>query len=184
MRYICPRLKNTKQNPKGEDMKIYREIVRNTAMGAQSIDNILCYIDCEKMKNLALSQKETMEEFYQKAKSELSEKELEDAQTNPVQRIMLKAGVKMNAGLNNSCSHLASMLIDGYNMGIESVQKMHKRVESRRSRRSRPCKRPYESLRQKHQGVACVLVTFRTCMQSLPHSKTPQTSAMHCTLST
>lgn len=55
-------------------MKIYREIVRNTAMGAQSIDNILCYIDCEKMKNLALSQKETMEEFYQKAKSELSEK--------------------------------------------------------------------------------------------------------------
>lgn len=104
-------------------MKIYREIVRNTAMGAQSIDNILCYIDCEKMKNLALSQKETMEEFYQKAKSELSEKELEDAQTNPVQRIMLKAGVKMNAGLNNSCSHLASMLIDGYNMGIENVQK-------------------------------------------------------------
>ena len=104
-------------------MKIYREIVRNTAMGAQSIDNIIGYIDCEKMKNLVLSQKETMEEFYQKAKSELSEKELEDAQSNPVQRMMLKAGVKMNAGINSSCSHLASMLIDGYNMGIESVQK-------------------------------------------------------------
>ena len=104
-------------------MKIYREIVRNTAMGAQSIDNIIGYIDCEKMKNLVLSQKETMEEFYQKAKSELSEKELEDAQSTPVQRVMLKAGVKMNAGINSSCSHLASMLIDGYNMGIESVQK-------------------------------------------------------------
>lgn len=104
-------------------MKIYREIVRNTAMGAQSIDNMLCYIDCEKLKNLVLSQKETMEEFYQKAKSELSEKEFEDAQTKPMQRMMLKAGVKMNAGINNSCSHLASMLIDGYNMGIESVQK-------------------------------------------------------------
>ena len=72
-------------------MKIYREIVRNTAMGAQSVDNIIGYIDCEKMKNLVLSQKETMEEFYQKAKSELSEKELEDAQSNPVQRMMLKA---------------------------------------------------------------------------------------------
>ena len=104
-------------------MKIYREIVRNTAMGAQSIDNMMDYIDCEKMKNLVLSQKETMEEFYQKAKSELSEKEIEEAQTNPVQRMMLKAGVKMNAGINSSCSHLASMLIDGYNMGIESVQK-------------------------------------------------------------
>lgn len=32
-------------------MKIYREIVRNTAMGAQSVDNIIGYIDCEKMKH-------------------------------------------------------------------------------------------------------------------------------------
>ena len=37
--------------------------------------------------------------------------------------MMLKAGVKMNAGINNKPTHLASMLIDGYNMGIESVQK-------------------------------------------------------------
>ncbi len=104
-------------------MKIYREIVRNTAMGAQSIDNILCYIECDKLRNLALSQKEVMEDFYQKAKQELGEEELKDAQSNPVQRMMLKAGVKMNAGFDNSNTHLASMLIDGYNMGITSVQK-------------------------------------------------------------
>lgn len=104
-------------------MKIYREIVRNTAMGAQSIDNILCYIESDKLRNLVLSQKEVMEDFYQKAKSELGEQELKDAQSNPVQRMMLKAGVKMNAGFDNSNTHLASMLIDGYNMGITSVQK-------------------------------------------------------------
>jgi len=110
-------------------MKIYREILRNTAMGAQSVDNIIDYIDCDKMKNLVLSQKEVMEDFYQKAKQELSEKEIAEAQTNPVQRIMLKAGVKMNAGINSSCSHLASMLIDGYNIGIESVQKCINELE-------------------------------------------------------
>lgn len=104
-------------------MKIYREIIRNTAMGAQSIDNIIGYVECEKMRNLLLSQKEVMEDFYQKAKSELSEKELEEAMTNPMQRMMLKMGVKMNAGMNNSCSHIASMLIEGYDMGITSVQK-------------------------------------------------------------
>lgn len=104
-------------------MKIYREIIRNTAMGAQSIDNIIGYVECEKMRNLLLSQKEIMEDFYQKAKSELSEKELEEAMTNPMQRMMLKMGVKMNAGMNNSCSHIASMLIEGYDMGITSVQK-------------------------------------------------------------
>ncbi len=110
-------------------MKIYREILRNTAMGAQSVDNIIDYIDCDKMKNLVLSQKEVMEDFYQKSKQELNEKEIAEAQTNPVQRIMLKAGVKMNAGINSSCSHLASMLIDGYNMGIESVQKCINELE-------------------------------------------------------
>lgn len=104
-------------------MKIYKEIVRNTAMGAQSIDNIFSYIECDKLKNLVLSQKEVMEDFYDKAKAELGASELEDAETHPIQRAMLKAGVKMNAGFDNSNSHLASMLIDGYNMGITSVQK-------------------------------------------------------------
>lgn len=104
-------------------MKIYREIVRNTAMGVQSIDDIIDYVECEKLRNLILSQKEVMEDFYQKAKSELCDKELEDAKTKPMQRMMLKAGVKMNAGLNNSSSHIASMLIEGYDMGITSVQK-------------------------------------------------------------
>ncbi len=104
-------------------MKIFREIVRNTAMGAQSIDNILPYVECDKLKNLILSQKEVMEDFYRRGKQELGDDELEDAKTKPVQRMMLKAGVKMNAGFDNSNSHLASMLIDGYNMGITSVQK-------------------------------------------------------------
>lgn len=104
-------------------MKIYREIVRNTAMGAQSIDDIIDYIDCEKMRNLILNQKEVMEDFYQKAKAELSDKELDEAKTKPMQRMMLKAGVKMNVGMNSSCSHIASMLIEGYDMGITSVQK-------------------------------------------------------------
>ncbi len=104
-------------------MKIFREIVRNTAMGAQSIDNLLGYIECDKLKELAVAQKQEMEEFYTAASQELGEQELDDAKTKPFQRMMLKAGVKMNAGFDNSNTHIASMLIDGYNMGIESVQK-------------------------------------------------------------
>lgn len=110
-------------------MKIFREIVRNTAMGAQSVDNILPYVECDKLKNLILSQKEVMEDFYQKAKQELGEDELDDAVTKPFQRTMLKMGVKMNAGFDNSNSHLASMMIDGYNMGITSVQKCINELE-------------------------------------------------------
>lgn len=110
-------------------MKIFREIVRNTAMGAQSIDNIFEHVDSERLKNVLLEQKEVMEDFYQKAANELGEQELEDAKSNPMQQFMLKAGVKMNVGLNNSSSHIASMMIDGYNMGIESVQKCINELE-------------------------------------------------------
>lgn len=58
-------------------MKIFREMVRNTAMGVQSIEDMLDYIECDKLKNLVLSQKEVLEDFYQKAAGELGEKELE-----------------------------------------------------------------------------------------------------------
>lgn len=117
-------MRHSAQNKKKEyTMKLYREIVRNTAMGAQSIDNIIGYIECDKLKNLALNQKEVLEDFFQKAKCELGAEDLENAETNPIQRVMLKAGVKMNASFDNSNSHLASMLIDGYNLGVTSVQK-------------------------------------------------------------
>ena len=92
-------------------------------MGAQSVDNIIDHVDNERLKGILLEQKKSMEDYYKKAASELSEHELEDAKTNPMQQFMLKAGVKMNVGFNNSSSHIASMMIDGYNMGIESVQK-------------------------------------------------------------
>lgn len=45
-------------------MKIFREMVRNTAMGVQSIEDMLDYIECDKLKNLVLSQKEVLEDFY------------------------------------------------------------------------------------------------------------------------
>lgn len=104
-------------------MKIYREIVRNTQMGIEAIDNVFDYIECDKLRNLALSQKEVLEDFLTRAKTELSNAEISQAKTNPMQKTMLKASVKVNAAFDNSASHIASMLIDGYNMGITSVQK-------------------------------------------------------------
>lgn len=64
-----------------------------------------------------------MEEFYQKSKTELGEEEIKDAKSSTMQKTMLKMGVKMNATFDNSHTHIASMLIDGYNMGLTSVQK-------------------------------------------------------------
>ncbi|MEG1528835.1 MAG: hypothetical protein RR405_00645, partial [Clostridia bacterium] len=40
-----------------------------------------------------------------------------------MQKTMLKAGVHMNAMFNSENTHIASLLIDGYNTGLTSVQR-------------------------------------------------------------
>lgn len=104
-------------------MKIFREMVRNTQMGIQSIDNLMGYIEDDRLKNAVLTQKEILDDFYVRSLSELGEDEKQQAKTGKMEQTMLKAGVHMNAMFNRDSTHIASMLIDGYNMGITSIQK-------------------------------------------------------------
>ncbi len=104
-------------------MKIYREIVRNLTMGIQAIENLDPYVDSENLKRLMSGQAAALDKLMNKAKPELTTEELEDAKGSKFEKTMLKAGVKMNAMFNGNSTHIASMLIEGYNMGIESVQK-------------------------------------------------------------
>ncbi len=110
-------------------MKLYREIVRNTEMGAQSIKNLLPYMEDEKLKTLICRQKDGLNDFCAKAKSCLDSDEQEQAEGNKFQKTMLKAGVAMNAMMNSDNTHVASMLIEGYNMGLVSVQKCMNEVQ-------------------------------------------------------
>ena len=104
-------------------MKIFREIVKNTEIGIQSISNLMPYVEEEDFKKLILSQQETLRQLYDKAICQLTCEEQEQAKSGIIEKTMLKAGVNMSAVFNNTSSHMASMLIDGYIMGVNSVQK-------------------------------------------------------------
>lgn len=104
-------------------MKIMREIVRNTEMGIQSIDNLCPYIEDEGLKKLVLEQQKKLQEIHDEADSSLSFDEREQAKSNIIQKTLLKAGVNMNAMIHSDASHVAEMLTEGYRMGIDSVQK-------------------------------------------------------------
>lgn len=104
-------------------MKIFREIVKNTDMGIQSITNLLPYCEEQGFKDLIMSQQAELRDFYSRALCELNCEEQDQAKSGVIEKTMLKAGVNMNAMFNNTSSHMASMLIDGYTMGVESVQK-------------------------------------------------------------
>ncbi|MBO5654960.1 MAG: hypothetical protein J6S32_02885 [Clostridia bacterium] len=104
-------------------MKVLREIVRNTEMGIQSITNLMSYIENEDFKTMITNQQDDLRNFYNRALNNLDCKEQEQAKSGFFEKTMLKAGVSMNAMFNNNLSHIAEMLIDGYIMGINSVQK-------------------------------------------------------------
>ena len=104
-------------------MKVLREIVRNTEMGIQSITNLMSYIENEDFKTMVTNQQDDLRNFYTRALNNLDCKEQEQAKSGFFEKTMLKAGVSMNAMFNNNLSHIAEMLIDGYIMGINSVQK-------------------------------------------------------------
>ena len=104
-------------------MKVLREIVRNSEMGIQSITNLMSYIENEDFKTMVTNQQDDLRNFYNRALNNLDCKEQEQAKSGFFEKTMLKAGVSMNAMFNNNLSHIAEMLIDGYIMGINSVQK-------------------------------------------------------------
>lgn len=104
-------------------MKILREIVRNTEMGIQSISNLMSHIENEDFRKVIMNQQDDLRNFYNRALNELDCDEQEQAKSGFFEKTMLKAGVSMNTMFNDSLSHIADMLIDGYNMGINSVQK-------------------------------------------------------------
>jgi hypothetical protein len=104
-------------------MKIFREIVRNTEMGIQSITNLMSYVENEDLRLLITNQQDGLRNFFNDALNQLDCEEQEQAKSGFFEKTMLKAGVSMNAMFNNNLSHIAEMLIDGYIMGINSVQK-------------------------------------------------------------
>lgn len=104
-------------------MKVIREIVRNTEMGIQSISNLMSHIENEDFKALVTNQQDDLRNFYNRALNSLDCDEQEQAKSGFFEKTMLKAGVSMNAMFNNNPSHIADMLIDGYIMGVNSVQK-------------------------------------------------------------
>jgi hypothetical protein len=92
-------------------------------MGIDAVKSVLKYTECDKLKNTILMQKEVMEDFFNKAREGLSPDEYEQSLSSKMQKQMLKAGVFMGAVLNRNNAHIASMLIDGYQLGVNSVQK-------------------------------------------------------------
>ena len=99
-------------------MKIYREIVRNTEMGIQSISNLMSHIKDEEFRKIVTEQQDGLRNFYNEALNQLDCDEQEQAKSGFFEKTMLKAGVSMNTMFNDNLSHIADMLIDTHIVAV------------------------------------------------------------------
>lgn len=104
-------------------MKIYREMVRGTSMGIRAIDNVMPYAEDDALVGTMQEQKTALEKYCEDARSHLSEKEADEAEGSKFAQTMIKASSSISAMVNSDKSHLSRMLIEGYEMGIVSLQK-------------------------------------------------------------
>ena len=104
-------------------MKILREMVRSTTMGMNAIDHVMPYVKDETLAETMRGQKECLGEALAEAKRGLTGTEIAESEGSKLSKTVLKASSAISAMINNDTSHIARMLIEGYETGIVSLQK-------------------------------------------------------------
>ena len=99
------------------------EIYRNAQLALTSIADILPEVgEDEKGKEELHTQHEEYEKFSARACMIARDLDLELKEPNPMKKIMMWSGIKMNTMKDNSRSHIAEMMLQGTVMGISALR--------------------------------------------------------------
>lgn len=113
----------------GEESKIKKseevlaEIYRNCQLALQSISNILPEVENEKLKAEITLQHEEYEKISGKTAVLAKDKGIELKEPNVMKKVMMWGSIKMNTMTDNSCAHIAEMMLQGTLMGITALRK-------------------------------------------------------------
>lgn len=111
-------------------MKIIEEVFKNTDVGIKAIDSVLDHLDNENFRTDLNTQRETLLKFKNRAAEQLDEDAKKRSQINILEKSMLKSSIALKAMSDKSGECVAQMMIEGTNMGINSLQKEMNRMNS------------------------------------------------------
>lgn len=112
-----------------QEIKVYREIQKNTDMAMKAIDTIAPKVYDDDLALQISRQSIQYSELYNEASRELMAARAESYQRNALAEARLKTGIHYNTMLNTSTGHLAEMMIRGSNNGILEMEKVLKHNE-------------------------------------------------------
>ncbi len=98
------------------------EIYRNAQLALQSIADILPAVENEKLKEELMRQHEAYEQFSAKASIIARDRGIELKEPNPMKKMMMWGSIKMSTLKDNSCAHIAEMMVQGTVMGITALR--------------------------------------------------------------
>ncbi len=98
------------------------EIYRNAQLALQSISDILPAVENEKLREELSRQHEAYEQFSSKASILAKDMGLELKAPNVMKKAMMWGSIKMSTMTDNSCSHIAEMMVQGTVMGITALR--------------------------------------------------------------
>ena len=114
---------------KSQEVKVYREIQRNTEMAMKAIDTISDKVYDDQFAIQISRQSIKYSELHNEATKALLDAKAESYRGNYLSDMMLKTGIHYNTMLNTSTSHIAEMMIRGSNNGIVEMEKILKHNE-------------------------------------------------------
>lgn len=110
------------------DIKLNHEelnnIFKNAHIAMQSISNVLPECSCLKMKEELQFEYEGYQKFIGKISAYMSERGFGQKDVNVMKKAMLYTSVKLNTLTDDSCSHIAEMMLKGTVMGITELKQL------------------------------------------------------------
>jgi hypothetical protein len=106
-----------------DTIKLLRECDAGIKMGVESIDDVLDYAHSDKLKKSLSNCKEQHQKLKEEIDSELHRYHDEGKNPNPIAEGMSTMKTGMKLAMNDSDHTIASLITDGCNMGVKSLNR-------------------------------------------------------------
>ena len=106
-----------------DTIKLLRECDAGIKMGVESIDDVLDYAHSDKLKKALSNCKEQHQKLKEEIDSELHRYHDKGKNPNPIAEGMSTMKTGMKLAMNDSDHTIASLITDGCNMGVKSLNR-------------------------------------------------------------
>ena len=106
-----------------QTMELLKECTSGCTMAVGSINQIMQYVKDDKLSDLLIAYKGKHEKFHKEAALLLDEAGKDEKNPSTIDTVMARFGTEMKLMIKSDNHQIAKLMMDGCNMGIQSICK-------------------------------------------------------------